>query len=83
MKIEQKYSFRTLAAEAFKNYSDDVISLPIDSLKDQKLFSYLNQHNAQMYLYTGGGIMPESFFNIKNTPFIHIHPGYLPDIRGN
>ena len=26
--------------------------------------------------------MPESIFNIKNSSFIHIHPGYLPDIRG-
>ena len=35
-----------------------------------------------MYLYTGGGIMPESIFNIKN-PLLSISiPGYLPDIRG-
>ena len=51
-------------------------------MKDQNLFSFINQQNASIYLFTGGGIMPESFFNIKNTQFIHIHPGYLPDIRG-
>ncbi|EFL91636.1 hypothetical protein REG_1079 [Candidatus Regiella insecticola LSR1] len=35
-----------------------------------------------MYLFTGGGIVPGSFFNLKNTRFLHIHPGYLPNIRG-
>lgn len=82
LKIEQNTLLGVLQQKPLKNYSDDVISLPIDSLKDQKLFTYLSQHNAQMYLYTGGGIMPESIFNIKNSSFIHIHPGYLPDIRG-
>ncbi|ASX26849.1 hypothetical protein [Candidatus Williamhamiltonella defendens] len=35
-----------------------------------------------MYLFTGGGIVPGSFFNLKNMRLLHIHPGYLPDIRG-
>ena len=80
--INESVLMGILKLKPLENYSDTILSLPIDTLKDQNLFSYINQQNASIYLFTGGGIMPKSFFSIKNTRYIHIHPGYLPDIRG-
>ena len=82
LKIKQSDLLGIVKLKPLDNYSNNIVTLPIDSLKDPKLLSTINQQNASMYLFTGGGIMPEGFFDIKNTQFMHIHPGYLPDIRG-
>ena len=64
-----------------ENYTDCVESLLIDGLKDRSLFNKLS-NEAGMILYTGGGIVPESLLSIPQIKFLHIHPGYLPNIRG-
>ena len=33
-------------------------------------------------LYTGGGIVPKQLLDISNIKLIHIHPGFLPRLRG-
>ena len=81
-KIEQNALLRIVEPKPLKSYCDNIVSFPIDSLQDPELLSFINKQNPSMYLFTGGGIMPKGFFDIKNTQFIHIHPGYLPDVRG-
>ena len=46
------------------------------------LWRELTKTKEGAILYTGGGIVPPSLLNIKDTRFIHIHPGYLPDVKG-
>jgi len=82
LKIKQSDLLGAVKLKPLDKYSNNIVKLPIDSLKDPNLLSAITEQNSSMYLFTGGGIMPEGFFNIKDTQFIHIHPGYLPDIRG-
>ena len=44
----------------------------------EKLFS----KTKDTFLFSGGGILPKSLFKYKDIKLIHIHPGYLPDIKG-
>lgn len=71
-----------VALKPLEYYADEVVCLSIDTLKDMRLVEFFTQQDAHLYLFTGGGILPRSFFEIKNVNFLHIHPGYLPDIRG-
>src|SRR5690606_29952514 len=42
----------------------------------------LSDEEKNPVLFTGGGIVPASLLEIPELPFIHIHPGFLPEIRG-
>jgi len=64
------------------NYCENIETLLITSLRDRKLFDCLSGQPAGAILYTGGGIVPESLLEISHLKFIHVHPGFLPDIRG-
>jgi hypothetical protein len=63
-------------------YTDCVESLLIDGLADGELQNYLSQETPGAILYTGGGIVPADLLSIQHLKFLHIHPGYLPNIRG-
>ncbi len=82
LKIKQNILFGALKLKPLSNYSNSIIDLPINSFDDPELSSFLNTQDASMYLFTGGGILPENFFKNKSNKFIHVHPGYLPNIKG-
>lgn len=82
LKIEESTLLGLIKLKPLNNYSDNIVTFPIDSYNDPELLSFIKKQNVSMYLFTGGGIISEDFLNIKKTQFIHIHPGYLPDIRG-
>ena len=63
-------------------YSPSVETLLIRDLKDPVLFEYLDRQTDKEYLFTGGGIVPQSLLDAPGSRFIHVHPGFLPDIRG-
>jgi len=63
-------------------YCDDVDDLVIANVKDVRLQEYLESATSQNYIFTGGGILPKEIFNLPHLNLLHIHPGYLPDIRG-
>ncbi len=63
-------------------YSDTVETVLIESLKDESLPRYLRQLPDTALLFTGGGIVPAKLLGLTRHRFIHVHPGYLPDIRG-
>jgi hypothetical protein len=68
--------------KALIKYSDSVESVLVDGLGDLRLIQLLSQQSEGSILFTGGGIVPESVLSIPKLKFIHIHPGYLPDIKG-
>jgi folate-dependent phosphoribosylglycinamide formyltransferase PurN len=63
-------------------YCENIETIFVTGLKDKKLEDKIIEGNEGTILYTGGGIVPPSLLSILNTKFIHIHPGYLPDIKG-
>jgi len=70
------------ALKPLQYYCDDIEPLLVTGLKDPQLHQQLAQRTPDTLLFTGGGIVPASLLGIDGLRFIHIHPGYLPDIRG-
>ena len=64
------------------NYSDCIESLLIKGLDDKILHKKLLEEPCSAILYTGGGIMPKELLKLPHLKFLHIHPGFLPNIRG-
>jgi hypothetical protein len=74
-----------IEANKLKNlsfYSDNVETILMDGLSDPDLHARFLKFPSMTLLYTGGGILPEVLLSIPQIRFIHIHPGFLPDIRG-
>ena len=57
-------------------------SLKVKSVNDPILHSFLKSRNEKYFLYTGGGICRDIFLNLGKK-ILHIHPGYLPYVRGS
>ena len=57
-------------------------TLDITNLEDEKLIKYIQTEQDKTFLFTGGGILKEKLLSIKDTKFIHIHPGVVPDVKG-
>lgn len=82
LKIKTSIISDSLKLKSLNHYADKIITCPITSLKDSRFLDFIKQQDASNYLFTGGGFLPQDFFDLKKAKFIHIHPGYLPDIRG-
>ena len=86
--VQTSFSFNKktiLESHKLKNlrfYSNLVDQLLIENLNDKKLYEYLENTKNSTILYTGGGMLPEILLKMKKHRYIHIHPGYLPQIRG-
>lgn len=65
-----------------QQYTEEVESVAITGLKDKSLDSILNKEESELFLFTGGGIVPDNLLTLKSKRLIHVHPGFLPDIRG-
>ena len=68
---------------SFKNYyniSGEIIYVKNDDINSDELYNLICDKKND-YLYTGGGILKERILNTNNR-FFHIHPGYLPEVRG-
>ncbi|CAH0992008.1 hypothetical protein SIN8267_02123 [Sinobacterium norvegicum] len=86
--IERKLSFSASAIESanallpLSHYSDNIEPILIENLADQALHQHLTNEAKGAILFTGGGIMPSTLLSLSHLKFLHIHPGFLPDIRG-
>ena len=65
-----------------EQFSDEVVRVFYDSFRDKRFVDTVKKTPSQFILYTGGGIIPKEVFDISNRKLLHIHPGYLPNIRG-
>jgi len=70
------------ALKPLSEYSDNIESLLVDDLNDKTLFQYLSQQPESALLFTGGGLVPAELLSMQHLRFLHIHPGFLPNIRG-
>lgn len=68
--------------KALTDYCSAVEHVIIDDLKDPALVQYLVQETSNVYLFTGGGLVPADVLSIPNKRYLHIHPGFLPIVRG-
>lgn len=73
---------RAAALNDVSTYSNNVENLLIDGLGDPELLSLLSSNVGSAILYTGGGIVPARLLSVPDLKMIHVHPGYLPALRG-
>lgn len=86
--IKSKFGFSVEAQldstslKPLDEFSPNIESILIKNLSDNALFEKLSGEKKSSILYTGGGIMPPKLLGLEHLRFIHIHPGFLPDIKG-
>ena len=66
----------------YERYADRVERVLVRGLRDRALVDVLSGTAARAILYTGGGIVPPWLLDIPGIRFLHVHPGYLPHVRG-
>lgn len=63
------------------DYCDHVETAGVESLSDPVLEQILGKEQGTL-LFTGGGMLPAVLIALRNIQFIHIHPGFLPSVKG-
>ena len=81
-KMDRENVLEVLGSSNLEKFCDQIIKLEIDNFNDKRLLSLLSKNIEYPFLFTGGGIIPSSVFEIKDLKIIHIHPGLLPYTRG-
>lgn len=86
--IKSKFGFSVEAQvdstslKPLDEFSPNIESILIKNLSDDALLAKLSGEKKSSILYTGGGIMPLKLLDLEHLRFIHIHPGFLPEVRG-
>ena len=81
-RIDYETMLEVIGRSDLKKFCDEILKLEIDNYNDERLVSFFSKNIKIPFLYTGGGILPSSIFEIKSLKIIHIHPGLLPYVRG-
>lgn len=63
-------------------FSANVEHLIVEGINDPKVVDSLKSESGHV-LFTGGGLLAKEFFALPAIRLLHVHPGYLPDIRGS
>jgi hypothetical protein len=71
-----------LEGRDFSHYCDDVRTVSADGFNDPGLSSALADLDPGEILFTGGGIVPAALLSDSARPWLHVHPGFLPHVRG-
>lgn len=61
-------------------YSKNIEEIFFNNISD--LNNLFKKEKKQNFLFTSGGILSAECFNNNTNKIIHIHPGYLPDVKG-
>ena len=80
--LDVDYYYNTDRFVSLRNYSHNIVDVLFSSLKDDVLFDELQKTDDKIILFTGGGIVPSKLLNVSGKKFLHVHPGFLPDVRG-
>lgn len=64
-------------------YCKKIKYLYLNDFEDEKLIKYVEKNISKFFLYTAGGIVPNSFLSIPNLRVLHIHPGVVPHVKGS
>ena len=60
----------------------DYDTIQATSLNDTQVVEAVKRANLRYCIFSGGGILKKEILSL-GTKFIHIHPGYLPDVKGS
>jgi hypothetical protein len=65
-----------------ERYSDQVETAEMSGFNDPRFVRMLNSQPQSLILFTGGGELPAAVFEAQQISFLHVHPGFLPHVRG-
>ncbi len=66
----------------YARYGNRFDRVLVKGLRDAALREALACTEPQLFLFTGGGLVPTALLDIPGARFLHVHPGYLPLMRG-
>lgn len=78
--FENDFFFKMYSNLNFKKLTEKIYFISNNDINSNELYNLIENKN-KTYLYTGGGILKKKILDSKNK-FLHIHPGYLPEVRG-
>lgn len=68
----------------YATFGTKVETLLVDGFRDAAFHQWLGQQfPGTAVLFTGGGLLPPSVLAYSNVKFIHVHPGFLPQVKGS
>jgi hypothetical protein len=73
---------RLRSGAGLERYCGTVEVAESGGFKDPAFISILQNQPPGLLLFTGGGILPPAVFDVPHIRFLHVHPGYLPHVRG-
>ncbi len=71
-----------LSPACWDHYAGQVSFCAVSGLDDPRLRGRLSRESPGYVLFTGGGLVPSSLLALDNLRFLHVHPGWLPAVRG-
>jgi hypothetical protein len=66
----------------YECYGNGVERVLVSGLSDPALSDALLRMKSGTVLFTGGGILRSNLLKLPGFQFLHVHPGYLPYVRG-
>ena len=66
----------------YQDFTESFQTLMVNDYKDPELQNPISNLEHKTILFTGGGIIPPSLLSLPDVRFLHIHPGFLPFVRG-
>ncbi len=66
----------------YESYGNKVERVLVSGLSDPALSDALSGMNSGTVLFSGGGILRSNLLKLPGFRFLHVHPGYLPYVRG-
>lgn len=77
--LERSFIKNIYNIENIKNFNT-IFKINSKSINSEETMSFLKNHKGSSYLNTGKEILKDVFLTKKS--FFHIHPGYLPQVKG-
>ncbi len=66
----------------YEDFADEVRRVLAADYRAESLGPALTALGQPVVLYTGGGLLPAPLLATPGLRFLHLHPGYLPHVRG-
>lgn len=83
MDVPDRVFDAVLGKEPLTTYCKDVSQMLVSGYNDPMLKKKLHELGSGALLYTGGGIVPKDLLDLPGLKVLHVHPGFLPDVKGS
>lgn len=84
---ERKKNYRTFdpdeeVAQTLRNYNISFQSIEVENINDLVVVETIKEWSSKYIIFSGGGILGKEILSLGKY-FIHVHPGWVPDVKGS